>query len=594
MKKALITVLMMVIFISILTIVCSAKEVTSLDEIKSDIENAQVGDELVFDLKSDVFIPKGSGIVINKNITITINTNGYLIYADVGSGGAGTVYGFKLMSGGAKLIMNGNTTDVDYKNYNAPTDKTITASNGVIVNPNKESGVKSPDFASNGPAIVVYTGSIVLNNMYINQYNSDEWAIVFLSDGQDQARVHNGKFNGCIIKSGGNKYTAIGMRDNGGSLAECKMILEDSVVYGLGQQGGTDSIFSVGPGSYIRNVRFEAYAPTFDSNLSLYMQNENAFKIENAIFTTSTSFKIATGRIHYDFINCTFKENSTMTMSGDNAGKAVVRIINTATCSSAGSMTVYTTPKGGSTTITVDEDYATQNPPVPHSSKLTDCTRDVLCEMCNEAVVYPKQYDSHKTYAVSVKYDNGFASVGKQMVKCENCNAVDNEEDALPLFVAQGYTKSSDDTGFGTGFQINKDALVTYETLNNTKITFGIVVFNPQYLNGETFVDGKINATKGALQVNMTTEYTNCNLLVNGFNETHAGLELVFAGYAYEGTDTSKIQVMQKEYISTEQAPVASPMCSQVNGLYTVKISTVVNPSFVGNKESLDAFVKKS
>ena len=91
----------------------------------------------------------------------------------------------------------------------------------------------------------------------------------------------------------------------------------------------------------------------------------------------------------------------------------------------------------------------------------------------------------------------------------------------------------------------------------------------------------------------MTTEYANCNLLVNGFNESHAGLELVFAGYAYEGNDTSKLETMQKEYISTEEAPVTSPMCSQVNGLYTVKLSTVLAPSAVGNKESLDEFVKK-
>ncbi len=92
----------------------------------------------------------------------------------------------------------------------------------------------------------------------------------------------------------------------------------------------------------------------------------------------------------------------------------------------------------------------------------------------------------------------------------------------------------------------------------------------------------------------MATEYTNCNLLVNGFNEAHADLELVFAGYAYEGTDTSKLEIMQKEYISTEDAPILSPMCSQVNGLYTVKLSTVLSPSAVGNKESLDEFVKKT
>ena len=104
-----------------------------------------------------------------------------------------------------------------------------------------------------------------------------------------------------------------------------------------------------------------------------------------------------------------------------------------------------------------------------------------------------------------------------------------------------------------------------------------------------------INATKGALQVGMDTyEYANYSLLISGFTASHADLELIFAGYAYEGNDTSKIQVMQKEYISTENHPVESPMCSQVNGLYTVKLSTVLTPKAVGNKENLDAFVKRS
>lgn len=590
MKKAFLTILMMAILVCALTIVCSAKEVSSLDEIKSGIANAQENDELVFDMTADILIPNASsGIIIDKNITVTINTNGHLIYANVGSAGAGTVYGFKLTSAGAKLIMNGATTDVDYKNYVEPKDETITASNGVIINPNKDKGIKSPDFASNGPAIVVMTGSIELNNMYINQYNSGEWAVVYLTNSADSARVHNGKFRGCIIKSGGNKYTAVSMRDKGGTLAECVITMEDCVLYGLGQENGTDSVFSVGTGSYMKNVRIEKYSPMFDSNLSIYMQDEDAFRLENVIFKTTQAFNIATGRVHFDFINCTFEENYTMKMSGDSAGDAVVNIINTPTCTSVGTKTKYVTPRNETTTVTTEE-----LPIIDHSATDdNDCTTDVLCDMCKEVVVYPKQFDAHKLITLSAKYENGFAKEGKQTVKCENCEGANKTDILAPIFVAQGYTSREDGTGFGTGFQINKGALAKYEELNGVKITFGIVVFNPQYLNGETFVDGKINATKGAIQIDMTTEYANCNLLINGFNESHAGLELVFAGYAYEGNDTSKLETMQKEYISTEEAPVTSPMCSQVNGLYTVKLSTVLAPSAVGNKESLDEFVKK-
>ena len=591
MKKAFLTILMMAILVCALTIVCSAKEVSSLDEIKSGIANAQENDELVFDMTADILIPNASsGIIIDKNITVTINTNGHLIYANVGSAGAGTVYGFKLTSAGAKLIMNGATTDVDYKNYVEPKDETITASNGVIINPNKDKGIKSPDFASNGPAIVVMTGSIELNDMYINQYNSGEWAVVYLTNSNDSARVHNGKFRGCIIKSGGNKYTAVSMRDKGGTLAECVITMEDCVFYGLGHENGADSVFSVGTGSYMKNVRIEKYSPTFDSNLSIYMKDEDAFRLENVIFKTTQAFNIATGRVHFDFINCTFEENCTMKMSGDSAGDAVVNIINTPTCTSVGTKTKYVTPRNGTTTFTTEE-----LPIIDHSATDdNDCTTDVLCDMCKEVVVYPKQFDAHKLHTLSIKYANGFAKEGLKTMVCENCESATNASPTLPLFVAQGYTVNEGNTGFGTGFQINKGALVEYESANNTTITFGIVVFNPQHLNGETFVDGKINATKGALQINMDTSYANCKLLISGFTQAHASLELVFVGYAYEGDNSANLQLMQKEYISTEDAPVESPMCSQINGLYTVKLSTVATPSMVGNKESLDEFVKKS
>lgn len=216
-------------------------------------------------------------------------------------------------------------------------------------------------------------------------------------------------------------------------------------------------------------------------------------------------------------------------------------------------------------------------------------------DAASTTTVLPKS--AHKIGAMTgVKYPNGFDALGVYYHECSDCaqSAPLDSATAPAIFIAKGYTSNSDGTGFGTGFQINKDALVDYQEMNDTEIVFGIVVFNPRYLGESLFVDGKIDASKGAIQVDMGTDYQHCNLLVSGFNSSHADLELVFAGYAYESDDITNIQLMQKEYISTEENPVKSPMCSQIKGLYTVKLSTVINHTAVGNKESLDEFVKQA
>ncbi|MBQ4509962.1 MAG: hypothetical protein II984_04495, partial [Clostridia bacterium] len=72
-------------------------------------------------------------------------------------------------------------------------------------------------------------------------------------------------------------------------------------------------------------------------------------------------------------------------------------------------------------------------------------------------------------------------------------------------------------------------------------------------------------------------------------------LELVFAGYAYEGEDKTNIQVLQKEYLGTQDIPVDSPMASKVtrgnNVLYTIKLQSVLTPTQITTgKEDLLEF----
>ena len=221
-----------------------------------------------------------------------------------------------------------------------------------------------------------------------------------------------------------------------------------------------------------------------------------------------------------------------------------------------------------------------------------------MCAGCKTR--YTCDDPTHDLEVVSISYTN-YSENGVKVLKCNTCGLEKATETiATPIFTCLGYSTNDDNSGIATGFSINQDALSEYERTSGKKLTFGIVVFNPKYLNFDTVftADGKINATKGALQVEFDLEYAHCMLCVSGMsldNAAHTALELAFAGYAYEDNDKANIQVFQKEYLGTQESPVDSPMASKVTRgntvLYTIKLQTVLTPTQITTgKEDLLEF----
>ena len=175
----------------------------------------------------------------------------------------------------------------------------------------------------------------------------------------------------------------------------------------------------------------------------------------------------------------------------------------------------------------------------------------------------------------------------------------DTKTTYAPIVEALGYSTKPQGTGIATGFKINQDSHEAYKTIFGKNVKFGIVVFNPTFI-GDTFfkADGSINAETGAIQVELTESYSTLSASVAGFdltNEKHQKLELVFAGYAYSKNDKSDIQLFQKDYVGTTEAPVSSPMQSKVvkgnDVLYTVKLQSVITPvNITTGKDGLAAF----
>ena len=296
---------------------------------------------------------------------------------------------------------------------------------------------------------------------------------------------------------------------------------------------------------------------------------------------TAPSLTTISGACYVKAINSSI---GSITVSSDGNGNSKATVVSAPTCSSTGSQTVY---EKDTAPVTTELDI------IEHSGDLSDCTVDVYCSDCGDVLIREAINTEHDIYTESLTYPLGFGKVGQKIEKCRDCDFY--AEYTIPeIFTAKGYS-SKGTTGFGTGFGINADALNEYQTVNKKTVHFGIVAFNPKFLNkdGGFFVDGAVNASKAALQVEMLQVYSNCDLLISGFTDELQDLELVFAGYAYEDDNKGSVQLFQKKYSGVESTPMKNKIKKASSTLHTITISNICNPIVTGLKDNLNELVFK-
>ena len=109
MKKLLFTAFLVISLACALALSISAATTTidadDLDDLKAAVSAAEEKDTVIANLTGDIIIPStNAALIIEKEMTLVINFNGYLIYANSGSSGAGTVYGMLVNHFSAKLV----------------------------------------------------------------------------------------------------------------------------------------------------------------------------------------------------------------------------------------------------------------------------------------------------------------------------------------------------------------------------------------------------------------------------------------------------------------------------------------------------------
>ena len=536
MKKRILFALAFVMLLCVFSITALATdtvlEADELGDIHTAIANAQSGDSVTVNMTNNIIIPKTSeAIKINKDITVTINLNGFKIVGTHGGGSAGNAYGMHLDSKDCKLILNGSTT-VDYINYVAPQDEKITASNGVIVNPNEGKDVVTPDYASDGPAVVVLAGELVLNNMYIHQYNSGEWAIFFFGKSGGE-QYHNLTINNSIVRSNNSRFAALGTR-NFGTVKESLVKIENSVIHGT----GNDEWLSMSAGSYIKNTRIAEHVFKIDSYLrDNYAREGNEAILQNVIFENKLTSN--TGAIYVKMIDCQFVNGMNIFVTGDSQGKTVFTAIESPTCTESGRQASIECYKGGGKTITSFD-------------QLTLDTEADLSPLGHEA-------DPNKTG--NIHYDSYLES--GMLAVCKRCGITMADENikAAPLFKFLGYSTPEDGSyGIVASFIVDTKAISQYEEMTGKTLTYGIVAAGKQNLGDISPLDENGNAAilsnGSVVKAEVGREYASYDFVLTGMNENQLDIELVIASYVVvkNGDDISVVYLQSTQKTNTLSA----------------------------------------
>ena len=500
----------------------TALETASLDEIKDAIATSVAGDSVTINMTGDVLIPnQASAIVIDKDITVTFNFNGYTLYNNGGGGTAGKAYGILLKSIGSKLVMNGSA-DVDPFNYTEPTDQRISASNGQIVNPNKESGVKSPDYASDGPAIVVFSGSVELYDMYVTQYNGGEWTIFFAPYLDKVDSVHNIKAVNSIIKAPSSRYAALGTRQGSGRIIESLVEIEDCVVYGT----SNDEWLSMSANSYIRNSRIALNSFKIDSYLaSNYAHDGKEAVLENVIFE-NPKVTSNTGAIYVKMINCQFPNGMNLYVTGDSKGKTKLTVIQDPTCENGGGTYYTELAKGYGKTYKSFSEFPTiieELPALGHENSIV------------------------------FAYENGYMSNGYRKEGCTRCN-LHTTEVLSPLFETLGFSVPEEgEAAISVGFVINRAAIDVYTQATGKTISYGVFAVSSVRLGENDIFDESFIPSSGVLTKAIDDTNDVFIIKITGFvNEAQKDIKIAIGSYVFTEDENGKtVAILQADNASS-------------------------------------------
>ncbi len=162
-----------------------------------------------------------------------------------------------------------------------------------------------------------------------------------------------------------------------------------------------------------------------------------------------------------------------------------------------------------------------------------DCTASTLCWCCDTVLVKGIEH----TLNTTIKYENGYLSVGIKAVTCENdgCTYCYNPEETAPLFINLGFSYGPD--SMLQGFTVNKQALEAYKQNTGSEIKYGLVAGSAIKLGDSgVLFDESLNLKTGAVSVGFDDKkFDIFEMKVTGLvNDEYKDAQLYICAYVIE------------------------------------------------------------
>ena len=177
-----------------------------------------------------------------------------------------------------------------------------------------------------------------------------------------------------------------------------------------------------------------------------------------------------------------------------------------------------------------------------------NCETALNCEVCLKTLKEALIHDIKTT----ILYEKGYAREGLKTVACQNegCSHSEGEEKTNALFICLGYSfDENGNGGISVGYNINKAAILEYEELTGTEVSYGLFAGTKARLGTNDVIGENGEAIDGAIAADFeNSAYSFMYIKMYGF-ENGTQKNTLFAIGAYveatngEGKAYSYLQV---------------------------------------------------
>ena len=365
-------------------------------------------------------------VLINTAITVIVDLNGYTHYVtgtnDKGVGARINCFAISNPNATLKLYgskaynENGEVDKVD-PTFQAPT---YTEENGV-------SGGNLDVYHPKKVYVWAFDGNVYVEG--VRSYTSEE--LVYTGEGgtnPSDGNYDTYELKDCVL---GSNTTAIGLLGKGNAR---KIVKSDNCYI------NKFIVHTVMTGSVMKNTTFkEVHLDGWDVSGQIWA------------FECCTVDKITTesGRTHLTFTDCNLEKTS-WSLKGDGGGDQFVRIYTSPTCTKAGAIELKRSTNKGSNNPYEDEVNNYNVPALGHTVDTDNIT----------GVTYVSYLDK-----------------GTYVGLCNVCGEVGehNEATANPLIVFHGYSAKENNTAICADYTVEYDLLALYKAYSKKELTFGVV-----------------------------------------------------------------------------------------------------------------------